>query len=225
MDETCLSLQLYETVLYPVKVETTSDDGKGNERPEPSPRERLLDAAGRLFYHHGFHTVGIDRLIAESGVAKMSLYRNFGSKDELIAAYIERADEEYWEWIETAIGVARTPEEKLVVLFETVAKQVASPECAGCVFQAAAVAFPDREHPAHRGAVAHKKRVRDRMAALALEAGLRAPEELAAQLLLLMDGAWVAARVFDAEDSPIGSLTAAARALIAAHRDGPATGK
>src|SRR5215469_5327359 len=73
------------------------------------PRERLLDVAAELFYRRGIHAVGIDEIIAAAGVAKMSLYRSFASKDELVAAYLERRDARYWQWWNATIPRARSP--------------------------------------------------------------------------------------------------------------------
>jgi AcrR family transcriptional regulator len=183
-----------------------------------SARDRLLEVAGALFHRHGFQAVGIDRILAESGVAKMTLYRHFASKDELIAAYLERADGQFWSWAEAALATAKTPEARLRALFDAVERLATSPECLGCVFQGAALAFPDRRHPGHRRAIQQKRGLRARLAAIAGEARLRAPEELADQLLLLMDGAWAAARMFGPEDTPAVRVKAAAQALIEAHR-------
>jgi AcrR family transcriptional regulator len=188
-----------------------------------APRDRLLETAGALFYRHGFQAVGIDRILAESGVAKMTLYRHFASKDELIAGYLERADHEFWAWAETAMTSALTPEARLLALFDALASHATGPECLGCPFQGAALAFPDLDHPAHRWALRNKIALRDRLAELARQAGLRGTGSLAAQLLLLMDGAWVAARVFGRESNPAADVGAAARALIEAHRPKPPT--
>ena len=189
--------------------------------PGPRPggaRDRLLDAAGKLFYRHGFSAVGIDWILREAGVAKMTLYRHFASKDELIVAYLDRADEQFWTWAETAMAGAPTAEARLAALFGAVGRLAAGPECLGCAFQGAATAFPERPHPGHRRALAHKLAVRDRLVELAREAGLRAPESLAAGLWLLMDGAWAAARTFGTLDSPAAEVKDAAVALLDAHR-------
>ena len=183
---------------------------------EPSVRDRILETAQRLFYRYGFQAVGIDTIIAEAGVAKMSLYRHFPSKDDLIVAYLEESNRRYWEWLDGSIAGIEDPLEKLVGMFQAIERLATSPECLGCTFQGTAAEFPDRDHPGHQVAAAHKTKVRDRFARLAAEAGLRHPGELADQLLLLMDGAWVAARMYG-PDNPASGLVSATRALIAAH--------
>jgi AcrR family transcriptional regulator len=184
---------------------------------EPSVRERILETAQRLFYRDGFRAVGVDTIIAEAGVAKMSLYRHFPSKDDLIVAYLEESNRQYCEWLDGSVADIEAPVGKLVGMFEAIEKLATSPECLGCTFQSTAAEFPDRDHPGHQVALAHKEKVRVRFAALAREAGLRLPDELADQLLLLMDGAWVAARMYGPEN-PAHGLAATATKLIEAHR-------
>lgn len=185
-------------------------------RPRPAARERVLEAAARLFLRDGFRAVGVDTIIAEAGVAKMTLYAHFPSKDDLIVAYLERANEQFWEWLDGASADLDSPRAKLVAMFDAVGKLANSPQCLGCTFQGTAAEFPDPEHPGHRVALAHKQAVRARLRALARDAGLRAPEALADQLLLLMDGAWVAARMFG-PDNPGAQVATAAEALIRTH--------
>lgn len=179
-------------------------------------RERILDAASELFYRDGYHAVGIDTIIARSGVAKMTLYRHFRSKDDLIAGYLERSNAEFMTWLDDAISGVGDAQTKLIAAFEATAKLATSARCLGCTFQGAASEFPGLDHPGHRVALDHKQAVLERFAKLAREAGLRDPDGLAAQLLLLMDGAWVAARMFG-PDNHAGSVADAARALIDAH--------
>jgi AcrR family transcriptional regulator len=180
-------------------------------------RQRILETAQRLFYRDGFRAVGIDTIIAEAGVAKMSLYRHFPSKDDLIVAYLEESNRQYWEWLDGAVAHLDNPEEKLIGMFEAIEKLASSPECLGCAFQGTAAEFPDRDHPGHQVALTHKRKVRERFATLAQEAGLHDPDRLADQLLLLMDGAWVAARMFGPHN-PAAGLAATAGTLIEAHR-------
>jgi AcrR family transcriptional regulator len=180
---------------------------------DPPARERILDTARRLFYRDGFRAVGIDTIVAEAGVAKMSLYRHFPSKDDLIVAYLEDSNRRFWDWLEGAVENVDDPVEKLVAMFKAIERLSISPECLGCTFQGTAAEFPDRDHPGHRAALAHKEKVRRRFTELAREGGLNSPETLGDQLLLLMDGAWVAARMYGPRN-PAKGLTATARALI-----------
>jgi AcrR family transcriptional regulator len=181
-----------------------------------SARERLLETAGRLFYERGFLAVGVDEIVAESGVAKMTLYRHFPSKDDLIVAYLRRADDEFCAWFERALDTEREPRAKLIAVFNAISLLAQSRECLGCTFQLSASEFPDPAHPAHAVAVKHKREARRQFSTLARQAGLREPEKLADKLLLLMDGAWVAARMFD-RSSPARHVAEAAETLIAAH--------
>lgn len=186
-------------------------------RPNTPPRERILDAAGRLFYAHGFHAVGVDTIIAESGVAKMTLYRHFRSKDDLVAAYLERANQQFWVWFDEATRAVDDPLKRLRAACAAVARLATSPKCLGCTFQATAAEFPRLDHPAHRVALDHKQALRARLRDMASAAGLYAPDELADQLLLLTDGAWVAARMYG-PGNHAAVLVPAADALIAFHR-------
>jgi AcrR family transcriptional regulator len=179
-----------------------------------SARERILQAASRLFYRHGYVSVGVDTITAEAGVAKMSLYRHFPSKDDLIVAYLERSNEQFWAWFEGSLGTAG-PRQQLMRIFQELGKFTTSPACFGCMFQLAAADFPDSEHPANRVALAHKTAVINRFRDLAARAGSRDPGALAAQLFLLMDGAFVASRMFS-KASPAAHVGDAAAAVIKA---------
>jgi AcrR family transcriptional regulator len=178
-----------------------------------SARHKILEVANKRFYRDGFRAVGIDTIIAESGVAKMTLYRHFPSKDDLIVAYLEEANQQFWAWFEAALGQG-SPREQLVALFEGVQRLAASPTCYGCTFQQAAADFPSLDHPGHQVALAHKQAVLARLGVLAAAAGASDPDGLAAQLLLLMDGAFVATRMFG-PDNHAAHVAQAAAALIA----------
>jgi AcrR family transcriptional regulator len=192
----------------------------GSPTTSRSARDRLLDTAGRLFYARGFQAVGVDEIVAESGVAKMTLYRHFPSKDDLIVAYLRRSDDAFRDWFERALGRAEDPREKLAAVFAALEERAQSAQCLGCTFQVSASEFPDASHPAHRVAVGHKRAIRARFAQLATEAGLRDPGVLADQLLMLMDGAWVAARMF-ARPGPARHVSGAAEILMRAHDPRP----
>jgi AcrR family transcriptional regulator len=185
--------------------------------PASSPaRERILQTATELFYRDGYGAVGVDMIIARAGVAKTTLYRHFPSKDALIVAYLERSNERFWAWFEHAIADSPSPRAKLIALFEALASLATSPACLGCTFQGAAFEFPSQEHPGHLAARQHKQAVLDRLRELAREAGAPKPAALAGELLLIMDGAFAAARMFGAS-SPATAAPGAVAALLDAH--------
>jgi AcrR family transcriptional regulator len=186
------------------------------EQAGSAARERILGTAQHLFYRDGYRAVGVDTIVAESGVAKMTLYRHFPSKDDLIGAYLERTNEQLLAWMEGLIASHRDPRVALEAVFDGVAKLASSPECLGCTFVAAAGEFPEPDHPAHKAAAAHKRAIVGRLRELAEQAGARDPNALAEALLLIMDGAWSAARVFG-PGSHGRRASRAAKDLIAAH--------
>lgn len=178
-----------------------------------SARERILETAGRLFYQYGYHAVGVDTIIAEARVAKMTLYRHFASKDDLVVAYLERVNTQLLQLMDEAAAGTKDAVEQIRAIGALVAKIATSPQCLGCVFQMSASEFPANDHPAHRMALAHKTALRDRLATYAYRGGLHNPEQLADQLMLLIDGAWIAARMFGPQN-PAASLSTAIDTLL-----------
>src|ERR1700743_1991478 len=102
--------------------------------PGPSPRERLLSAANELFYDEGVHTVGIDRIIERAGVAKASLYSTFGSKDELVKAYLEARLPARERRLVERLARHRTPRARILAVFDVMAEVYAEPQFRGCAF-------------------------------------------------------------------------------------------
>ncbi|MEM9517278.1 MAG: TetR/AcrR family transcriptional regulator [Actinomycetota bacterium] len=194
-----------------------TDAPQASTAPTRGARERILGAAGPLFYEFGFAAVGIDRIIAEAGVAKASLYAHFDSKDDLVVAYLRESNDAFWAWIDGSVDPDTNPADALVEIFELIEAQATSSSCFGCTFQVTAAEFPDVAHPAHAVAADHKRSVLARFASLARAAGARAPDTLAAHLLIVMDGAWADARVFGA-DNHVAGLGDMARTLIDARR-------
>jgi AcrR family transcriptional regulator len=182
------------------------------------PRERILETAAKLFYAGGYRAIGVDRLIAESGVAKMTFYKHFPSKDDLIAAYLEQSSQNFWRWIESITQDQPDPRLQLEQIFAAVANRSIQPACLGCAFMAAALEFPDVEHQAHKVALDYKKNVLAKLTELSTASQAREPEVLGAGLMLLMDGAWSAARMFG-PNNHAKHVLAAAKALIAAQLD------
>ena len=181
-----------------------------------SAREKILETAGPLFYEHGFRAIGVDTIVEQSGVAKMTLYRHFPSKDDLIAAYLQESHDDSVVWIESLI--APYPEDgqaAIMALFEGVAEQASKAVCYGCTFVVAASEFPDATHPAHQLALSYKQKMLEILLTLTQQMGAADPLQLAQQLFLLMDGAWAAVRVFG-PTSPAQSLVSAVRVLLVA---------
>lgn len=180
-----------------------------------STADYILDVAGALFYRRGFAAAGVDLIVRESGVAKMTLYRHFASKDDLIAAWLERVDTQFWESFERWAGPAdQAPRDRLLGVFSGLEKLVSSPKCLGCPFLLAASEFPEPATRAHDVARRHKNQLRKRLRAMAADAGAPAPNVLGDQLLLLMDGAFMAARLFGAADHPGRHVADAAATLL-----------
>lgn len=183
-----------------------------------SAQEILFETAARLFYQHGYQATGVDAIAAESGVGKMTLYRHYPSKADLIEAFLRDSDARFWQEFEQATAVAETARGKLLAFFEGLQGYVTSPSCYGCPFLNVTAEYPEAGAVGHQAAIEHKQAVRDRFYQLAIEAGARQPEGLADALFLLMDGAYMAARTFGSTPtSPAAHLAEATRKLIAAH--------
>ena len=161
-----------------------------------SKREQLVQTALDLFCRDGFHATGIDRIVAESGVAKMTLYKHFRSKEELILAALGRRDERFRDWISEAVeGKATEPADRLTAIFDVLSEWFADQPYCGCPFINAAAEFAGPDHPVHVAAARHKRLVWEYVRDLAQAAGARNPNDLAEQILLLMEGAIVVTQV------------------------------
>jgi len=183
-----------------------------------TPKEKLFETAARLFYQRGYRAIGVDTIASESGIGKMTLYRHYPSKDDLIVAFLKQSDQEFWEYFERSTKDAPTPREKLIAFFEALQNYVISPACYGCPFINIATEYPEVEYAGHQVALAHKQAVRQRFQQLAQETGASQPEKLANALFLIMDGAYMAARMFGASpNSPAVDVAEAARQLIDAY--------
>ena len=137
-------------------------------------RERILDTAYELFSKHGTRAVGVDRIIAEAGAAKMTLYRNFASKDELIVAFLA-AREERWTrgWLQAEVERrADTPAARLLAIFDVFGEWFALPDFEGCSFINVMLELTDREDPGRVASVKHLSVIREFLSGLAAEAGV-----------------------------------------------------
>ena len=161
-----------------------------------SKRDQLIDAALRLFQQDGFHATGIDRILAEAGVAKMTLYKHFKSKDELVLAVLRRRDEQFRNHFMRQVEKrSNDPRQRLLAMFDVLGEWIMAEGFCGCTFINACAEFADHDDPAHTLAAEHKRLMAQYIRKLAEEAGVREPARLAEQLCLLMEGAIVMAQV------------------------------
>jgi AcrR family transcriptional regulator len=182
------------------------------ERAEDA-RRRLLQAADELFYAEGVNTVGIDRVIERAGVAKATLYSAFGSKEELIRAYLKARHEAYQQRMEIELERRfATPKERLVGAFEIQGQSFTDPDFHGCPFiSASAEARPGSA--AQQESHTFRRWVHALFFDLAQEAGARDPKALAQQLVLLFDGAAISAWM-DRDPSAEAAARTVATALV-----------
>ena len=171
-----------------------SQSGAGADRRQDA-RERIMDAAYELFSRHGIRAVGIDRIVAESGVAKMSLYRHFASKADLVVAFLDlRADRWTRDWLEAEIArLATTPEGRLLALFDAFDEWFHQDGFDSCAFMRTLLEVPDADDPIHQAAAHQLEVVRTMIEAQAEQAGAPDPETTSYQLQGLMMGSIVSA--------------------------------
>lgn len=161
-------------------------------------RDRVLETATRLFHREGIRAVGVDRIAAEANVSKMTLYRHFPTKDDLVAAVLVARDRPAREVLASASEYAEGgPRERLLAPFALLRPWFASRGFRGCPFMNARLELADPGHPASVVAREHKAATRDHFRDRAVEAGAADPEALADQLALLFDGAIVQAQLRD----------------------------
>ncbi|GAA4044165.1 TetR/AcrR family transcriptional regulator [Arthrobacter methylotrophus] len=160
-------------------------------------RRNVLEVATRLFYERGIRAVGMDTVVKECGVGNATIYRQFPTKDALATAYVQGRADAWFERMEQAAGESPSPEGKLVAVFEVLAGDTAGASYRGCPMLNTNTEFPEGNHPAHLVSVEHKQQVRDWFRSLAEQAGARDPEELADELLLVLNGAYATAAVLD----------------------------
>ena len=175
-----------------------------NEKREDGPesgRERLSRAAYELFSREGTRSVGVDAVIARAGTAKMTLYRNFPSKDDLILDFLRRR-EQLWTlgWLEAeSQRRGETPRDQLLAIFDVFSEWFNKPDFEGCSFLTTMVEINDRDHPVHQAAVVYLANIRSYIERLAAEAGIRDTDSFARKWHILMKGSIMAAHEGDAE--------------------------
>ncbi len=181
------------------------------------PRQRIIAAARDLFYRHGIRAVGVEAIAEAAGTNKMTLYRHFDSKDELVAEYLRGLAAEkhdIWSGFEAAHpGDARAQLEAWLV---EAANNVSDPKSRGCALANAAVELPEKQHPARCVIEQCKQDSRARLVTLCAQAGVAQPELLADQLFMLLEGALVCTQA-TGHEGPSRNFVDAGRAIVAAH--------
>jgi len=182
----------------------------------PSARKRIFDTASELFYRNGIRAVGVETIAEEAKTTKMSLYRSFPSKDELVAEWLRDHDIKFWQtWDATSRRFPANPRKQLKATFTLLAKHVIDPQARGCPMANAAVELTDKDHPARKVIEAHKAKLRTRLAEMCARVGARKPRLLADQLFLLMEGAQISTQILGVR-GPARNVARAAESLIEA---------
>jgi AcrR family transcriptional regulator len=182
--------------------EMTNEDATGapaaGSAAKMPMRDRILDAATELFYAQGLHAVSAERVIAQVGITKVTFYRHFPTKDDLIVAYLERRA----KWERDAIAQARQaaggdPLGTFRIIAQAIGAESCSPGFRGCPFINAAAEYADPAHPARRVVDSHRRWFRQAIQDLLAEMGVPDPALVADQLVMLRDGAMVSGYLSD----------------------------
>jgi AcrR family transcriptional regulator len=183
-----------------------------------SGRDRILDAAYGLFSRAGVRAIGVDTITAEADVAKMTLYRNFASKNELALAFLALREERWTRgWVQAEVQRrAETPAQQLLAIFEIFSEWFGREDFEGCAFITSLLEFDDRADPVRGACVRHLANIRAFVCELATGAGVADPERFAAQWHILMKGSIVAAHEGDAD----AALKAREMGLLLLAREG-----
>lgn len=185
----------------------------GRTRSGPATRERILDAAAELFYAHGIRAVSADRITALAGITKVTFYRHFPTKDDLIVAYLERRAAWERDAVAQARAAAAQPGDAFRMIAEGIGQESCSPGFRGCPFINAAAEYADADHPVRLVVDAHRHWFKQAIVELLDELDVRDSPRVADQLVMLRDGAMVSGYLSDPE-MVAAALYAAGRAII-----------
>ena len=201
------------------KTQVPEDKGVISDGPKLRVRDRIMQTASDLFYSRGIRAVGVDTIASEAGTNKMSFYRNFASKDELVAEYLRGEEREGWHWWdETVATQVGNPRAQLEALFDVLVSNACEHGSRGCALANAAVEITEPDHPARPVVEQYKAEMRRRFRQLARETGAREPDALGDALMLLWEGSYLTLLTLG-QYGPAEGAAKAARALIAAYTD------
>lgn len=188
------------------------------EKAKSPPRDRIVATASDLFYRHGIRAVGVEAIAEAAGTNKMTLYRHFASKDELVAEYLRRlAADAGLFWEDLAKAHPGDPRAQLRGWLAAMQAHVLDADQRGCALANAAVELPDKDHPARCVIEQFKGDQRSRLVGLCAASGVSEPELLADELFLLLEGAHVSAQSLGPQ-GPASRLVRMGEALIASHQ-------
>lgn len=153
-------------------------------------RNRILEAASRLFEERGIHNSGVDTIIAEAGIAKATLYKHFSSKDTLVNAFLRSKADAFYEWLRSGLrNRDLKPSEQLIYICDLLEQWILTPDFKGLPFHIASVEFPDPAHPVHQFSAGLAKELQQYLTEIAAEAGVQDPKALCQQLTMIFEGA------------------------------------
>jgi AcrR family transcriptional regulator len=192
-----------------------NSEGMNSEGPKSRVRDRIMHKARELFYCRGIRAVGVDTIASEAGTNKMSFYRSFASKDELVAEYLRGEEREGWRWWDDAVAShPGDPRAQVEALFDMLVKTTCKDGSRGCALANAAVEITETDHPARPIVEKYKADMRHRFRQLAREMGARDADALGDALMLLWEGSYLTRLSFSGSHGPAQGAAKAARALI-----------
>jgi AcrR family transcriptional regulator len=201
------------------KAQVAGEKGIASAAPKPRVRDRIMLTATDLFYRRGIGAVGVDTITSVAGTNKMSFYRSFASKDELVAEYLRGEERRAWQWWDkTVTEHARDPRAQVESLFDALVTNTCNDDSRGCALANAAVEITESDHPARPVVEKYKAELRKRFRHLAHEMGAREPDALGDALVLMWEGSYLT-RLTLGKRGPVQIAAKAARALIAAYND------
>jgi AcrR family transcriptional regulator len=182
-------------------------------------RDKIFEVAADLFYRKGIRAIGVETIVKQAGVAKISLYRNFPSKDDLIVTYLSERNDSFWrQWDERFGRYDNDAPAQLRAIMSYLAHRTTQPGYRGCPFINYCAEFPDASHPGHHVVEANKREMRRRLLDIAGALGVARPKQLADGLLLLVEGTYAISQTLGGRKGPGSAIVKAAETLVDAER-------
>ena len=189
-----------------------------SEAPKMCVHDRIMQTARGLFYRRGIRAVGVDTIATEAGTNKMSFYRCFGSKDALIAEYLQGQEREVWAWWDATVAAhAGNARAQIESLFDAQLNRACDSDSRGCALANAAVEITEAGHPARAVVEGFKAEMRRRFRELARASGARDADALGDSLMLLWEGCYLTRLTFAGDRGPTENAKKAVSALLAAY--------